>query len=368
MHNPRSFAVGLGLGVCLVGVGCGSSDHSRGNSVGSGGGEVGLSAGGGEVSTSEGGGGTVNAGSTGFGGMTTVGGTASNGGVAGTVGAGGTSTLGGRSGSGGVVGVGGIEGKGGSPSGGATSAGGSAGEGVGGTVAPEAGGAGAAAGATGSGGGSAGAGLGGAGVGGDVAVCEPTAEERVQAKVDIEAFLESRSMESPPPVDALAERLTELCFTGSDVEELIRSGPPSYPELPEGAQSPLGVTSLRVIDCYHVNYASTYYLYVPTLYDATQPTPLVVIGHGGNSAMSQQEAESTALRYISAYAELAEGELGAILVAPATTVGWTPMGDTLIEAVISQTIREYRVDPDRIYITGQSMGGALELAFCHEPR
>lgn len=54
-----------------------------------------------------------------------------------------------------------------------------------------------------------------------------------------------------------------------------------------------------------------------------------------------------------------DGPLGAILVAPATTVGWNPVGDSLIESVISRTIREYNIDPDRIYIAGQSMGGHL---------
>jgi pimeloyl-ACP methyl ester carboxylesterase len=75
--------------------------------------------------------------------------------------------------------------------------------------------------------------------------------------------------------------------------------------------------------------------------------------------MSSDYAESTAQHYITSYRELAEGQLGAILVAPATTVGWSALGDVLIESVISQTLREYHIDPDRIYITGQSMGGHL---------
>jgi Prolyl oligopeptidase family len=62
---------------------------------------------------------------------------------------------------------------------------------------------------------------------------------------------------------------------------------------------------------------------------------------------------------MSRYRPMADGALGAILIAPATTVGWGPLGDVLIESVISKTIREYNIDPDRIFIMGHSMGGHL---------
>ena len=51
--------------------------------------------------------------------------------------------------------------------------------------------------------------------------------------------------------------------------------------------------------------------------------------------------------------------MNAILVAPATERGWSPIGDSLILSSISKLQRDYNVDPERIYMTGQSMGGHL---------
>jgi hypothetical protein len=193
----------------------------------------------------------------------------------------------------------------------------------------------------------------------DLATRTPTSDERRAAKQAIESFIEGRTQASPPAVTELADRLTQQGFGASDVEELVRSGPIEFPALPEGADSPIEHVLVRDITCFHANYSTRYFQYVPKSYDPARKTPLVVVGHGGNSAMSSAYAESTAKSYISAYRVLADGALGAILVAPATTVGWGPLGDVLIESVISKTIRDFNIDPDRIYITGQSMGGHL---------
>jgi acetyl esterase/lipase len=193
----------------------------------------------------------------------------------------------------------------------------------------------------------------------DAAPRLPTAAERKAAIEAIEAFIESRNQTSPPSAAGLGEQLTQQGFTASDVEDLIRSGPLAF--RPTGANPDAGYGDFALVDvaCYHANYSSKYWLYVPASYQPTRKTPLVVVGHGGNSQMSAEYARSTAHSYISSYRPMADGTLGAILVAPATTVGWGPLGDVLIEAVISKTIREYNIDPDRIAITGQSMGGHL---------
>ena len=74
--------------------------------------------------------------------------------------------------------------------------------------------------------------------------------------------------------------------------------------------------------------------------------------------MSADYARSTAEAYVDAYAPLAE-RLGAVLVAPATERGWSPIGDSLIFSVLSDLQRRVYIDPDRVILTGQSMGGHL---------
>jgi pimeloyl-ACP methyl ester carboxylesterase len=189
-------------------------------------------------------------------------------------------------------------------------------------------------------------------------VVQHTAQERQQAALAIEQFLTYRDNVILPPATVLAESLRTQGFAATEVEDLIAGGPSSYPVLSKD-NNPLGNLLAKPVSCYHVAYDSTYYQYVSSTYDPNKRHPLVVVGHGGNSQMSVDYADSTAVKYVTSYQELADGALGAVIVAPATTVGWNPIGDSLIEATISATTREFNIDPNRIYITGQSMGGHL---------
>lgn len=184
----------------------------------------------------------------------------------------------------------------------------------------------------------------------------PTAEMIAAAHVDIDAYLDLRHDAPEGTTATLVKRLDDEGFTAADVEAILKAGRASYP----APQFTPGTSASKFpIDCYNVAYSSTYYLTLPATYDAAVATPLIVVGHGGNSSMTQDEAESTARSYIAAYRKLSTGTPNAILVAPATTVGWSPAGDSLIESVISRVSRDYHVDPDRVYILGQSMGGHL---------
>ncbi len=139
------------------------------------------------------------------------------------------------------------------------------------------------------------------------------------------------------------------------VEALLRGQRASYPVL---AWTPGTLSSANPIECFHVDYASVYYAYVPTTRVASKASPVLVVGHGGNSSMSATYARETALSYLKAYRPLAD-KLGAVLVAPASERGWSPIGDSLIISTLSDLQRRLWIDADRIYLTGQSMGGHL---------
>ena len=74
--------------------------------------------------------------------------------------------------------------------------------------------------------------------------------------------------------------------------------------------------------------------------------------------MSQSYADQTARVYLKAYQTLGV-KMKAILVAPSSTRGWGHIGNSLILSTISDVQRRYAIDPDRIYLAGQSMGGHL---------
>ena len=139
------------------------------------------------------------------------------------------------------------------------------------------------------------------------------------------------------------------------LESLLRASRASYPDISET----IGGTTQHIVECDHVDYQSVFLLAVPEDYDPTNSTSLVVVGHGGNSSMSGARARSVAKSYLNAYAPTVIKEMGAIVVAPASERGWGQIGNSLILSTISDCQRMFNIDPDRIYVTGQSMGGHL---------
>ena len=185
----------------------------------------------------------------------------------------------------------------------------------------------------------------------------PTPYDITAAAPMIDAYIDQRDDAPADATSTLSDWLKKKHFSASDVEGLLRAPRASYPPLTVNPGHEIGLES---IDCYHVVYSSMYYLFVPETYDASKAWPLVFVGHGGNSSMTLDEAEAAAKNYIYTYrTSLHTDSFQPILVAPATTVGWSPIGDSLFESSISKVIREYNVDADKVYVVGQSMGGHL---------
>ena len=107
--------------------------------------------------------------------------------------------------------------------------------------------------------------------------------------------------------------------------------------------------------------ALSYGLFVPPAYDPEIAFPLVVCLHGaGFTGDSYLERWATRL-----------GE-SHILACPTTMAGtwWTRSSEELVLATIRTVRAHYRIDPDRIYLTGMSNGGigAWIIGMHHAPR
>ena len=203
----------------------------------------------------------------------------------------------------------------------------------------------------GGGGSSAGSTGGGEGTGGAVVHTEA---DTAAMRVAIDAYIDQRFEAPPEATDQLLALLDKGHFTLNETEAILRGARSAYP----APAMKLGQIGTFDVTCYHVDYSSIAYFKVPLTYDPAKPTPLIIVGHGGDSSMSKDFARSTALDYIKAYNQLGK-TMNAILIAPATERGWSPIGDSLILSSISRIQRDYNVDPERIYVTGQSMGGHL---------
>ncbi len=101
--------------------------------------------------------------------------------------------------------------------------------------------------------------------------------------------------------------------------------------------------------------------FVPPGYDGSQPYPLILFLHGAGERGNDNEAQ---LNYNAngAMRLLDDGNLAlqpVFMIAPqCPTDGWWS-GGTLMSAIgiVDQVSASYNIDPDRVYITGLSMGG-----------
>ncbi len=181
-------------------------------------------------------------------------------------------------------------------------------------------------------------------------------QEKFNVAQAIDRYIDSRFDAAPDATRNLIEQLQSNGVAGvAELEKRLRAPRNEYPDVSEL----VGKTSSHEVKCLHVDYESKFLLYVPADYKPGKIVPLVIVGHGGNSSMSPQRATSTAAMYLRLYAPAVSKELGAIVVAPASTRGWGQIGNSLIFSTVSKLQRMFPIDPDRIYVTGQSMGGHL---------
>jgi hypothetical protein len=136
----------------------------------------------------------------------------------------------------------------------------------------------------------------------------------------------------------------------------LRAGRARYPEPTHGRGALAGPFAL---DCDHLDHAAAYLAYLPRGYEAERAWPLVVVGHGGSATRDLEFGEWAARGAIDPHWLEAAEEFGLVLLAPLTDRGWGAIGYSILFSAISRATRDYHVDPDRVFVTGHSMGGHL---------
>lgn len=170
----------------------------------------------------------------------------------------------------------------------------------------------------------------------------------------LDAYIDLRFTATDADTSALVTKLESNHITPELIDAALLRPRASYSE-----EDPRDKVFETDIDADHVaDFKFHTYLRVPGSYDPATPVSLVFVGHGGNSAMSQATANDTASQYIRMYSNFATVG-GMILIAPATTKGWLGVGNSILFSAVSWAARRYNIDPNKIYVTGQSMGGHL---------
>lgn len=183
------------------------------------------------------------------------------------------------------------------------------------------------------------------------ALCAQTPPELAAA---VDAFVLDRwSGASPEP---LVAKLRAAKVDAVGLETLLRAGRPEYPAVAE----PRGELSARQpLASEHVDHATEHFVYVPKSYDPGKPTPLLVVGHGGSAGRDLAFGARAARSGLRPFWLDAAEKNGFLIVAPLSDRGWMQIGTSLLFAGISRMQRDFHVDPDRIFLTGHSMGGHL---------
>ena len=156
--------------------------------------------------------------------------------------------------------------------------------------------------------------------------------------------------------DALVAQLKNAKVDAVALEAMLRAGRPSYPELAIAK----GKLSARLpLASEHLDHATEHFVYVPKPYDPTKAHPLLVIGHGGSAARDLDfGAEAAKAGMVPFWLEAAERH-GFLVVAPLSDRGWMQIGTSMLFSAIARMQRDFHVDPDRVFLTGHSMGGHL---------
>jgi predicted esterase len=111
-----------------------------------------------------------------------------------------------------------------------------------------------------------------------------------------------------------------------------------------------------------------YRLYVPSGYDASRPSPLVIAlhGSGGNeNSFFDDEAHYPSKDGLKHAAE--QHNVLAVCPSARGNTNYRGLGEVSVFSVLEDVKKNYAVDPERVYLTGHSMGGtgATDLALHH---
>ena len=203
---------------------------------------------------------------------------------------------------------------------------------------------------------------------------QAAAADDAELRKALDAYIDGRWLpesEADKATEEIVKKIKDADCSIEKVEELLRMGRATYGEVKakgkmlnlqfknkDGKAGQTLQLPLLELQCEHVDYSTSFFLIVPKSYKPSKPAPLLIIGHGGNSAMSAEYATQATLGGTLPWLPIAQRH-GMIVVAPLSERGWGGIGYSIIFSLLSWTQRQFNIDPDRIYLTGHSMGGHL---------
>ncbi len=98
-----------------------------------------------------------------------------------------------------------------------------------------------------------------------------------------------------------------------------------------------------------------YQVWVPLDYDPKKPWPTILFLHGRGECGT--DGEKVLKQGVPKEIKRRKGDFPFIVVIPQSMGGWSDDNRKVAVGALKQTVRQYAVDTDRVYLTGLSMGG-----------
>jgi hypothetical protein len=205
------------------------------------------------------------------------------------------------------------------------------------------------------------------------------ADSKASLRQALDAYFDGRWLpkeEADKATTDILQKLRDAGCTVEEVEQMVRAGRAAYGDAklagkPAKIQMKRGDKTVDLmsrfpgtlmtipLECEHVDYKTTVFLYVPKSYDPAKPSALLLVGHGGNAlTMTVQYATQAMLGGVMPWLPVVDKK-NMLLAAPLSQRGWMTIGNSILLSAISRLQRQLNIDPDRIYVTGHSMGGHL---------
>jgi hypothetical protein len=202
------------------------------------------------------------------------------------------------------------------------------------------------------------------------------ADSKASLQRALDTYLDGRWLpkaEAEKATVDILQKLREAGRTVEQVEQMVRAGQADYGREMKLSGKMLQVTKkqgdkkvqhkllLLDLQCEHVDYKTSFFLVIPKSYNPAKAAPLLLVGHGGNGAMHLEGPRgciNAALGGVIPWLPIIE-QKGMVLAAPLSERGWGSVGNSILLSTISWVQKRFHVDPDRIYVTGHSMGGHL---------
>lgn len=115
--------------------------------------------------------------------------------------------------------------------------------------------------------------------------------------------------------------------------------------------------TVEVRDC---NYTTGYWFIGPNNYNRYKKYPLLLVFHGGGNSTynNSNYCRSLANDYITPWKSYANSH-DVFIAAPWCDKNWGIVGTNLAVSTIAKISKDYPIDPDQVYLWGQSMGGNM---------